>query len=171
VLRNKCRESKRKVPSPLPKASAQQSEARGRQKVDAEHSKLVHTSAMFPRFWNLIDDQWLTGRTASKLFTVAAIFTVVVPTLIYLDIAQGPGVLSQVFWGIAGVLTAFSMVFLWSGMWRFWSKLDQSSRYARRIWFFVLLFGLWYGAVLYFIFVYLRPSSRRLLVESEVNTP
>jgi hypothetical protein len=126
---------------------------------------------MFPRLWDLIGDQWLMGKTAPRIFAIAAILTVVVPTLVAFDVLQDTGALSQVFWAIAGVLTALSIFFLWSGMWRFWRKVDQSSRFARRTWFFVLLFGFWYGAVLYFIFVYLRPSSRGLLIENGVDTP
>jgi hypothetical protein len=46
-------------------------------------------------------------------------------------------------------------------MWHYWGECDSSSPAARRAWFFVLIFGLWYGAVLYYLFVYL-PSTLRL---------
>ena len=126
---------------------------------------------MFPRLWNLIGDQWLISKAAVRIFAIAASLAVVVPALVYLDMVRDTGALSQVFWATAGVLTALSIFFLWSGMWRFWNKFDQSSRVARRIWFLVVLFGFWYGTVLYFIFVYLRQSSRALSFENGVDTP
>ena len=123
---------------------------------------------MFSRFWNRIGDRWLVSRYASNMFAAAAILIVLVTALLAFNMAQDTGLLSEVFWAIAGVLSGPGAFFIWSGMWRFWSRLDQSSRFARRVWFFMLLIGLWYGAVLYFVLVYMR-SSRTSLAENRGN--
>ena len=116
---------------------------------------------MFSRLWDRIGDRWLVSRYASGMFAVAAILIVLVTALLTFNIAQDTGLWSDAFWAIAGVLSGLGAFFIWSGMWRFWSRFDQSSRFARRIWFFVLLIGFWYGAVLYFAIVYIRSSRTR----------
>jgi hypothetical protein len=125
---------------------------------------------MFSRLWNRIGDRWLVGRSASNMFAAAAILVVLVTALLAFNMAQDTGLLSEVFWAIAGVLSGLGAFFIWSGMWRFWSRLDQSSRFARRVWFFMLLIGLWYGAVLYFVLVYMR-SPRTSFAEHRGDAP
>jgi uncharacterized BrkB/YihY/UPF0761 family membrane protein len=56
---------------------------------------------------------------------------------------------------IGGAAIAVSAFFLWGGMWKYWIVCDSSSQLSRRVWFVVLIIGLWYGAVLYYLFVYL----------------
>ena len=58
---------------------------------------------------------------------------------------------------MAGTLALF---FLWLGMWRYWARLDCSTRMTKRLWFGVLLFGFWYGSCLYYFLLY-RPQVRR----------
>jgi hypothetical protein len=125
---------------------------------------------MFSRLWNRIGDRWLVSRSASNMFGAAAILIVVVTALLAFNMAQDTGLLSEVFWAVAGVLSGLGAFFIWSGMWRFWSRLDQSSRFARRVWFVTLLIGLWYGAVLYFVLVYMR-SPRTSFAENRGDAP
>jgi signal transduction histidine kinase len=70
-------------------------------------------------------------------------------------------------WGILGILIPFGMLFLWLGMWRYWVRIDRSSRWLKRIWFVVLLIGFWWGSVLYYFLAYLPQMIRRR--ESEVR--
>lgn len=51
-------------------------------------------------------------------------------------------------------------LFLVSGMRHYWTKCDRGHKTTRRIWFFILTFGVWFGAALYCAFVYL-PQVRR----------
>jgi hypothetical protein len=125
---------------------------------------------VFSRLCNRIGDRWLVSKSASNMFAAAAILIVLVTALLAFNMAQDTGLLSEIFWAIAGVLSGLGAFFIWSGMWRFWSRLDQSSRFARRIWFFMLLIGLWYGAVLYFVLVYMR-SSRTSFAENRSDAP
>jgi hypothetical protein len=62
----------------------------------------------------------------------------------------------------AGATGALGIVFLLVGMWLFWLKCDASSKPWKTIWFFALLLGLPYGAVPYYLFVYLPPVIREL---------
>jgi hypothetical protein len=78
-------------------------------------------------------------------------------------------VVGNLFWGTAGVFTAVSVFYLWGGMWKYWIRLDLSSRAARRTWFLVLLIGVWYGGVLYYSFVYI-PAIRKMRAK-QFETP
>lgn len=58
------------------------------------------------------------------------------------------------------VLAIVGMFFLLVGMWWYWAKLDASGKWAKRFWFAVLLFGLWFGAAAYYVCVYLPQIVR-----------
>jgi hypothetical protein len=45
-------------------------------------------------------------------------------------------------------------------MWKFWIARNEGSRLHKRVWFVLLLFGVWYGALAYYLAVYL-PNRRR----------
>lgn len=62
----------------------------------------------------------------------------------------------------AGVGAAVGAVSLLVGMWLYWLKCDASPRRTRILWFFVLLLGLSYGAIPYYLFVYI-PAVRQKL--------
>jgi hypothetical protein len=68
--------------------------------------------------------------------------------------------LSRVFGGIAGVLGSLSVFLLWSGMWRYWTRIDESRKAGRRFWFCILLVGIWFGAALYYALVYVPEVKR-----------
>ena len=77
------------------------------------------------------------------------------------------GAVAQILVGAGGVLFAFSAFFVWGGMWRYWSINGTNSAAARRVWFCLLLFGVWYGAILYYSLVYLQGRSRVALQRTE----
>ena len=109
---------------------------------------------MFNFFWDRVPESWVLTEKASWLFGVSAI--VITAATIILSTDAFRRFESPILGGILGVSTALGTFFLWSGMWRFWKLWDPSSRMARRIWFVVLLVGVWHGAILYYVFVYLR---------------
>ncbi|MGA7080675.1 MAG: hypothetical protein WBQ43_20130 [Terriglobales bacterium] len=111
--------------------------------------------------WRKIGDTWLVSKSASAAFALSAIVILGMTVAIVTTEPQSVGSVVQFFLGIGGILAAVSVFFLWGGMWRYWGNCDSSSLAARRVWFFALVFGLWYGAVLYYLLVYL-PNTLRL---------
>jgi len=59
--------------------------------------------------------------------------------------------------GIIGAVGAIGGALLYVAMWFYWARIDESSGWKKRIWFLVLLLGLWYGSCLYYFAVY-RPQ-------------
>jgi hypothetical protein len=101
--------------------------------------------------WDRIGDKWLVSRIAAALFAASAIASVGISVaLIHL------GAFPPSLW----VPMALSGLLLISGMRHYWTKCDQASKTARRIWYFVLIFGVWFGAALYFGVVYLPQVKR-----------
>jgi hypothetical protein len=116
---------------------------------------------MFSFFWGHISDEWLVSRSALYIFTIAvAISFSIAPVMLGLVKINDFGLLSRIFWGTVGVLGSLGVFFLWSGMWRYWTRIDESSKTGRRFWFCILLVGLWYGAALYYGLVYLPQVKR-----------
>jgi hypothetical protein len=65
------------------------------------------------------------------------------------------------FLDVLGVCVAFGICYLYFGMWFYWVEFDDGSKTAKTLWFVVLLIGMWYGSLLYFLCVYL-PGYRRM---------
>jgi len=111
--------------------------------------------------WRRITDEWLVSRAASASFAIST-FLIIGTTFVFLDgkEPQQAGSIGNLLWGVGGVSAAVSVFFLWGGMWRHWISSDSSSLTTRRVWFFVLLVGLWYGAIIYYLFVYLPRTGK-----------
>lgn len=122
----------------------------------------------FERLWlpsSWLKDEWLSTSTAAKLFFLS-VLSVIALTLEYnLDISAASYWQHQL-WDALGVLEAISILFLWLGMWRYWTRIDDSNRSAKRLWFLVLLIGFWWGSALYYFLVYLPQTVRRRRVEA-----
>jgi uncharacterized membrane-anchored protein len=110
-------------------------------------------------FWERVGDDWITSKPARLLFGVATSLIAMITFVPFVRVSRNPPPLGNILLGLIGVLAGLSVFFLWSGMWRYWIRRDASSRSARRIWFIILLVGIWYGAVVYYLFVYL-PTTR-----------
>lgn len=111
--------------------------------------------------WENVTDEWLVSRTACAFFGGAAFLGVALTTLLVAVPPHGePTLALRVAWGALGVLGTLGLFFLWSRMWIFWKKYDSSSRWVRRLFFAILLVGLCYGAVLYFLLVFLPFAVR-----------
>ena len=113
--------------------------------------------------WNRIRQGWLLTRTAALAFAGFAVVVIAMSYFIFfvqMD-REKAGLFSQIVLGSAGVLGSFGFFFLWGGMWKFWMDHDSHSRPIRRIWFAILLLGVCYGAILYYLFVYLGQTQLR----------
>ena len=124
--------------------------------------------------WNRFDERWIGTRRAAQLFFVASLFVLGLLPVFLGRIEPSDKPSANVFWGIVGVGGAFSVLFLWLGMWRYWARLDASSgKWIKRFWFLVMLAGFWYGSCLYCWCVYLPQVIRsgRQGVTSPVTEP
>ena len=118
-----------------------------------------------PAFW--LRDHWLTSRLSVKLFFLSAILVIAI-TPVFLGVDTTKMTFWQRLpWGILGIVGPFGMFFLWLGMWRYWVRIDKSRPRMKRIWFGVLLFGFWWGSVLYYFLAYFPQVNRRRRSETE----
>src|SRR5579862_1443080 len=99
----------------------------------------------------LVEDDWLTTRLTNRLFLVSAlcVLAFTVEYLLKIDPAKMP------FWqglpfGLTGIVEPFGIIFLWLGMWRYWIRLDESSPWAKRASFVLLLVGFFWGSLIYY---------------------
>lgn len=108
------------------------------------------------------DRLFFRWKTAA-IFGVAAVLSFGAIVLRYTEInlsaLSRPALVGLSLMGAAIAIGAFSLL---GGMWFFWVKCDVSPRWQRVVWFFILLFGFFYGAVLYYFIVYL-PEVRKVL--------
>jgi len=108
--------------------------------------------------WKRFSDAWLVSKHASRLLGLSAFIIVGMSIILVANRTQAWISDGGAFLGAGGVLAAVSVFFIWGGMWRYWMICDSSSL-ARRLWFAVMVFGLWYGAIIYYALVYL-PRAR-----------
>jgi hypothetical protein len=108
------------------------------------------------------DRLFLRWKTAA-LFGIAAALSlgaiVFRSTDIDFNALSHPTLVALSLLGAAVAIGGFSLLI---GMWFFWVKCDASPRWQRVGWFFILLFGFFYGAVLYYFVVYV-PKVRKAL--------
>jgi hypothetical protein len=106
-------------------------------------------------------DDWFVSRQAAVLFFLGAV-CVAFATPVFL----GLGGATVYSWmgparDFAGGLMAVGTLFLWLGMWRYWVRIDRSRPWMKRIGFFLLLIGFWYGSVIYYALFYIPQFVRR----------
>lgn len=129
---------------------------------------------MFPGsfIWRRISDEWLMSKTASVLFAIcSSVIALVTAALLSGFFLAEDSPAGKLLWAIAGSSCGIGIFFLWGGMWRHWMKGKPQNRVARRIWFVIMIVGVWYGAIFYYIFVYLpsaRTSDRKRLGAAEI---
>jgi len=117
--------------------------------------------------WNWFSDEWLTTRQAAKLFFVATLLVLAVTPQAFgwVNPLKMP-MWERIPWSILSMLGVLALFFLWVGMWRYWARLDYSTLATKRIWFFILLFGFWYGSCLYYYCAYRPQVGEKWQVES-----
>lgn len=114
--------------------------------------------------WRRIGEHWMLSRTAAWMLGFSAILSLAATPVFFGQIPiTSYSVASRVFWGVAGILTPISIFFVWIGMWRYWLYNDESKLLARRLSFLLLLVGMWYGAVIYYVAIFLPQVRRRWL--------
>lgn len=107
-------------------------------------------------------DEWLVTSRAALLFLLStAIVLAVTPVFLGRIDRDEMSFWTRLPWGILGMLGAVAIFFLWLGMWQYWRRIDRSSPRSKRLWFWVLLLGLWWGGCLYCLSVYLPQVIRR----------
>jgi hypothetical protein len=108
------------------------------------------------------DRLFFRWKTAA-LFGVATALSLVAILLRYTEINfSGLSRPALVGLSLLGAAVAFGGFSLLVGMWFFWVKCDASPRWQRGVWFVILLFGFFYGAVLYYLVVYLPEVKKAL---------
>lgn len=124
------------------------------------------------RLWNRIREDWIVTATAARLFFVASILAITITPVILGYVEPNPASkATNLIWGILGAISPFGVFFIWTGMWRYWARVDSSPKWIRRFWFVILLCGLWCGSVLYYLFVYLPQFFRRQQPTAQLATP
>jgi len=109
---------------------------------------------------NRFRDDWIVTRRAAKFFLVSTILVVVLTVLLGPLQTAKVTPLIRILGGILGITGALGTIFLWLGMWRYWSRIDNSNAWLKRFWFLVLLVGFWWGSCLYCWFAYLPQVFR-----------
>jgi hypothetical protein len=107
---------------------------------------------------NEVVDRWLPGNAASSVFGIASVFALPTSAVWYYlnEIPVPRSEFGNLAFGVGFVIGLLSILLIWLGMWRFWKIYDRSARQVKRITFAVLLFGVWFGAIAYYLFVYRR---------------
>jgi len=112
--------------------------------------------------WNWFRDNWLVTRQAATLFLVSTILVIALtPVLLGRVDTKEMLFWARLPWGVLGVLGPVALFFLWFGMWRYWVRIDNASKWVKRMWFLVLLIGFGWGSCLYCFLVYLPQVIRR----------
>jgi hypothetical protein len=110
---------------------------------------------------SLLRDDWLISRRTNMLFLLSAMLVIALtPVFRGLDTTKMT-FWQRLPWGMWGILGPIGLFFLWFGMWQYWVRIDRSSAWSKRTWFFVLLIGFWWGSVLYYFFAYLPHMMRK----------
>jgi hypothetical protein len=126
------------------------------------------TMVRFERLWlpsSWLSDDWLSSSVAAKSFFFCALCVVAGTAEYNLDTSKALG-WQSFLWDAVGAIEALGILFLWMGMWRYWSRVDSSTRAKKRLWFTILLIGFWWGSVLYYFFAYLPQTVRARRAEA-----
>jgi uncharacterized membrane protein len=67
---------------------------------------------------------------------------------------------------VFAVIGAVSALSLYWCMWVYWTRIDTSRRSTKRVWFAILLVGLFWGSALYYFAVYLPQVLRKRRAEA-----
>jgi hypothetical protein len=82
-----------------------------------------------------------------------------------------PPVISTLF-GIWGLYTGIGAMALWITMWVYWATVERRSAQTRAVWFVALLFGMYYGALIYALILWRGGAIRRRRLDTvSVTSP
>lgn len=118
--------------------------------------------------WDWFDDEWFFTRQAARLFIISTFFVLALTPVFLGGInPQEVSTAGRVLWGVVGISGSISLFFLWIGMWRFWVQADNSTVAARKVWFIILLAGVWWASCLYCYLVYWPQVRKKWVGESQ----
>jgi len=80
------------------------------------------------------------------------------PNVNLLDLLPKPFTVLAV---VIGTYTGLGAIFLWGVMWVYWIAVERGSLGARLGWFLMLLFGLYYGSLVYSFVVWRNALERK----------
>jgi hypothetical protein len=126
-------------------------------------------------FWHKTSYKWIVSAQASCLFALASVFTCLLTTFwlgVFHPSKNMSGFLANLLWGIFGVLGPLSIIFLWTGMREFQKyreMRDVSLARKSKLAHIALSIGIWYGALFYYLLVYL-PTRRRSFIREGFGT-
>jgi hypothetical protein len=111
-----------------------------------------------PEQW--LRDDWIVSRPVARFFLFASIYGIVdILINAFFDPSKlPPWAVEPATWLVLG--GAVPIILLYLGMWRYWFRIDKSKPNTKRIWFLVLLVGLFFASIVYCFSVYL-PQVRR----------
>lgn len=101
----------------------------------------------------------LFAPSAPYLLGVASVLSIWLIILVYFEPSPATSV-GNVFFGVTGAAAAVGFFALLVPMWFFWLRCDHQPRWRKAVWFFLLLFGVSFGAIPYYLAVYL-PAVRK----------
>jgi hypothetical protein len=112
--------------------------------------------------WHRVSDSWLASESARWIFGAAA-FAIVGSTVVLCNLPRPEEVTPflKLLLGIAGTLGPLGFFFLWGGMLHYWKSCDLSSHTFRRLTFLFLVLGAGFGAIAYYVLVYLPNTINR----------
>lgn len=109
------------------------------------------------------DEAHITSRPASIVFGIASMVAIAF-SAVWRNLNSIPvptSEISNVLWAVCGSVGVLAIVVIWIGMWQFWKKCDRSSKSMKMFYFLLLTLGMWFGAIIYYLAVYLRrPRSK-----------
>ena len=113
----------------------------------------------------LFTKEWLVRGGGPCVLLLSAIVILVETAFVYgfriahADLARlvAVSVPIRVLYFAVEIVSTFAYLLLYFAMWFYWALVDGSRTSKKKIWFIVLLLGLWYGSCLYYFLVY-RPQ-------------
>jgi hypothetical protein len=110
----------------------------------------------FRWFWSGVSIEWMKSRQAALAFGFASVMVCVTTGLLLSRVdTAGFGRFDRYLCDVAAVIGAFSVPFLWGGMTKFLEMTEQTEGEKSPIMRLFLLLGIWYAAVIYYLFFYL----------------
>jgi hypothetical protein len=113
--------------------------------------------------WKWPKDEWLITRQAAYLFFLSALCVLALPAAL-MRAQFAPWI--RIPLDALGYVIPIGVLLLFISMWRYWIRMDDSRTWVKRGWFLVLLFGFWWGSVLYYFLAYLPQVLRRERAQS-----
>jgi hypothetical protein len=127
----------------------------------------MNPAEMFDPIWWLrswMTDDWLRSKRAERYFIFCIVATLALTLYAYTAnyVLSSGDLHGYVYWALEiavdtlVALGVIGQITLWLDMWRYWVRLDNSNPGTKKIWFVVLLLGLWFGGIVYCLAVYRR---------------